>query len=59
MTKAEIENAIDNATPKEPVKYELGGDYYYRCHWLKCNEQLKRYWQYCPNCGQKIEWRDE
>ena len=57
--KKQNDDAIQNAIPLEPVKYELGGDIYYACHWIKCNEQLKRWWNYCPNCGQKIDWGEE
>ena len=58
MKKAEFE-ALQNAVPMKPIKHELGGDYYYSCHWMKCNEQLKRWWRYCPWCGQKIDWKGE
>lgn len=23
----------------------------------KCNYELQRKWNYCPKCGEKIEWR--
>jgi len=59
MEQTEIEKAIENATPQPPRKFELGGDYYYRCHWMPCNEQLKKWWNYCPTCGQKIDWKGE
>jgi hypothetical protein len=58
MTKSDF-NALQNAIPRKPSKHELGGDVYYTCHWLKCNEQLKSWWQYCPVCGQKIDWEGE
>ena len=57
MKQAEIEKAIENATPKPPRKYELGGDYYYRCYWMPCNEPVSKWWDYCPRCGQKIDWK--
>ena len=43
----------------KPIKMELGGDFYYKCHWLTCDSSLKRYMNYCYNCGQKILWDDE
>ena len=58
MKQTDIEKAIEKEIPKEPRKYELGGDYYYRCHWLICNEPLKKWWNYCPNCGSKILWKE-
>lgn len=58
MTQKEIEGAIQNATPKKPIRIELGGGYYYKCHWLKCNTDLHKWFRFCPGCGQKIEWDD-
>ena len=59
MTQEERKRAIQNAIPQKPVRYELGGGWYYRCRWLICDEQLKRWWNYCPNCGARIDWSDE
>lgn len=59
MKQTEIEKAIENATPKPPRKYELGGDYYYRCYWMPCDEILKRWYNYCPKCGSAILWGKE
>ena len=56
MTGHEVETALENAEPKEPRVHELGGDPYYTCHWMACGESLKKWWNYCPNCGQKINW---
>jgi len=59
LTNEEKIMALENAIPQLPQVYELGGDYYYKCHWKKCNEDLKRYWRCCPNCGQRVLWKDE
>ena len=59
LTEAEKENAILNAIPQEPNVHELGGGYYYTCHWLTCNNTVHRYDQYCSLCGQKLLWRDD
>ena len=59
MTEQELEIAIQKATPQKPTKYELGGDYYYRCGWIVCDETVRRFWNYCPICGGKIDWSDE
>lgn len=45
--------------PKPPVKHELGGGYYYTCFYYSCNEQLRRWWRYCPICGTEILWGKE
>lgn len=58
MTRKERARAIQNAIPQKPIRVELGGGYYYKCHWIKCNEQLRRWWEYCPNCGNKIDWSE-
>lgn len=58
LTNKEKITALENAIPQPPVEYELGGDIYYKCHWKKCNEDLKGWWRFCPSCGQRILWRD-
>ena len=45
--------------PKPPIVHEIGGDYYYTCFWLKCGEDLKKWYNYCPKCGTKIDWGNE
>ena len=59
LTKEERNNAIMNAMAKKPVENELGGGIYYTCHWLKCGETLTKWYNYCPKCGQKIDWGDK
>jgi len=59
LQKDEALKAIQNAHPEPPVKQELGGGFYYKCHWIACGESLKRWWAYCPICGQKILWDEE
>lgn len=44
----------DRNRPVEVVREELGGDYYYRCPWLTCNNVVKAEFNYCPYCGQRI-----
>jgi len=48
-----------NAVPKKPAKYELGGGHYYKCCWLACGENLNKWYNYCPKCGQKIDWEED
>lgn len=60
MDNEEIKQiAEQNAIPKMAIKQELGGGFYYKCPWIACNTDLKRYWNYCPNCGQRIIIREE
>ena len=57
MTNEERINAIYNAVPRKPQRHELGGGVYYTCHWLKCNNTVSRWDNYCSVCGQKLDWR--
>jgi len=59
MTEKERSAALLNYTPKKPRKQELGGDFYYKCHWISCNEDITKWFNYCPKCGQRIDWSDE
>ena len=54
-----IVNALRKQEPMEPKKHELGGDYYYKCHWLSCGEDINKFMNYCPKCGQKIKWETD
>ena len=56
LTKKEHEEAIMNYMPIKPIKEELGGDYYYRCPWLSCNKIVKKEWNACPYCAQRLDW---
>lgn len=55
-----IESRIVDAMKKQeklpPRRFELGGGLYFKCYWMKCNEDLKMYYNYCPKCGQAIDW---
>ena len=56
MTNEERIAAIYNAVPQVPQVIELGGGFYFRCHWLKCNNTVTRHQNFCDQCGQKIDW---
>lgn len=43
--------------PRPPIIKELGGDYYYECHWLTCKRSINKYMDFCPACGQRIDWK--
>ena len=51
--------ALRQQTPLPPVEHELGGDFYYKCHWLICNTDINTSMNYCPGCGQRIQWGDD
>lgn len=59
LTNEERLEAVLNAVPQKPKKYELGGDYYFKCHWAKCDADVNRWQNYCDQCGQRIDWSDE
>lgn len=48
--------ALQQQQPLPPVIHELGGGIYYKCHWFKCNTDINKFMNYCPGCGQKIDW---
>ena len=56
--ETKIREALQRQDPLPPVIHELGGGYYYTCHWLKCGETLNRFMEYCPKCGQRILWEN-
>lgn len=53
MTEQE-RRAIENSIPREPIKHELGGGYYYTCPWYSCGNTVHRWDKYCSRCGQKL-----
>ena len=59
LTNEERIEAVMRAVPRPPTKHELGGGIYYTCYWLNCNNTVKRYQNYCDQCGQKIDWEGE
>ena len=54
--EAKIREALQRQEPLPPVIHELGGGFYYQCHWLGCGETVNKFMNYCPKCGQKIQW---
>lgn len=58
-TENEINEALDNWENRiemPPQKEELGGDFYFKCGWLKCSADIKSGDNYCRECGTKIKW---
>lgn len=60
MNNQKIEERIiellNRNEPKEPQMITLGGGHYYRCGWLKCSEDINKFMNFCPRCGQRIDW---
>ena len=54
-----IIDALEKEHGKPPRKMELGGGYYYKCFWASCNEDVNRFYEFCPKCGTRILWDDE
>ena len=51
-----IINALRQQEPMKPRRIELGGGYYYKCHWLTCDTDINKFMDFCPGCGQRILW---
>lgn len=58
LTNEQRIDAIMKAVPQKPRIYELGGDYYYKCPWMACDENITKWYNYCPKCGQKLDWEE-
>jgi len=57
LTDKEIE-ILQRDVEKPPRVCELGGGIYYKCFWINCGEDLKRWYTFCPKCGQRIDWKE-
>ena len=58
MTEKEKDDALQRAIPRPPRVIELGGGIYYKCFWTACDEDLKKWYDYCPHCGTAIAWSE-
>lgn len=56
MTDEEIKLRL---YPMKAIKYELGGDYYYKCPYIKCGVVVRSDQNYCGNCGQKLVFEED
>ena len=54
-----ILDALQRDEPLPPIRHDLGGGYYYKCHWMVCNTDVNRFMNFCPGCGQRLRWGDE
>lgn len=48
-----LQELVDKETPKRPAR-KLGN--WGNC--LHCNQQVFNGWDYCPYCGQKLDWSE-
>lgn len=53
MTDEEIKLRLQ---PKKAIREELGGGYFYRCPWLTCDKVVRSDFEWCPWCGQRLEF---
>ena len=52
----DLQELVDKETPmKPPLKWECAKPQT-RC---KCSAGVEKYYNYCWNCGQKLDWSDE
>ena len=51
-----IIDALEKQEAKTPRIHELGGDYYFECFWFACGTTVRRWMNYCPECGQRSDW---
>lgn len=59
LTEKRIVEALTKEQGKPPRKMELGGGFYYKCFWMACDENVNKFYEYCPKCGTKILWDDQ
>ena len=59
ITDDRIMDALMKQEPMTPRVYDLGGDPYYKCHWISCDATVHRWMNYCGQCGQKIDWSEQ
>lgn len=54
---------LDKATPKKPITKVAKGSYdpvyFHYCPVCKFSSVEKDYANFCPNCGQKLDWSDD
>ena len=48
--------ALEKQLPKKPAPEEADGYMFFDCPVCKTSIQVENY---CPNCGQKIDWSEE
>lgn len=56
IIEKKIIELMERDYPRPPQRIELGGSYYYKCHWYSCNRDINKWMDFCPGCGQRIQW---
>lgn len=59
VIEQKIVDALEKEYGRPPRKIELGGGFYYKCFWVSCNEDINKFYEYCPKCGTRIIWDDD
>ncbi len=58
-----LQELVDKATPKKPIErhYEDEGEpeYIKVCCPAGCKVQVGSYYNFCPECGQALDWSDD
>lgn len=56
--KKTIEELVDKATPIKPIKEKIiYNDFsHIQSYYCKCDRKLNLDDNYCPNCGQRLDW---
>lgn len=57
-SEEDIHKALSKQEALPAHRIELGGGYYYKCHWIACNESVSSWMNYCPNCGQRLTFEN-
>lgn len=56
-TLEEVREAVEKLKAKKPKKDCV---YHHPTRWCeKCNRVVMSGWEYCPDCGQRIDWSEE
>lgn len=54
-----IEELVDRATPTKPMRQEKLTKSSYAIGYCECGEGVNNEFNYCPICGQALDWRKE
>ena len=54
-----IKELVEKEKPKKPLKYKLSNHLEIVCPNCECYVNTKKKYNYCKECGQKLDWNDE
>ena len=58
-TTNKYQELVDKATPKKVSYLNYGGYKIGNHHCPICDSIVNKRYNYCPNCGQKVDWSNE